>query len=268
MLTEMDDQRVGWMLRAIRIKKRWRQVDLAAKARVSRWVVMRIEQGRLSSVPLGKLRAVAAALDARIDAVVRWHGGDLPRLLSARHSGMHEAMARYLQRLPAWIVEPEVSFSIYGERGVIDILAWHPTSRMLLVIELKTEIIDLNELLGTLDRKRRLAWTVARHRGWDPVGISSWDVVADSRTNRRAVATHSAVDPQMAGRPSSPDQRPEFHATCARGAPWSRPGACSSGHTARAALTLERSKHGIPVGCRAAIDRCPIEPTGLVPRCT
>jgi transcriptional regulator with XRE-family HTH domain len=193
MLTEMDDQRVGWMLRAIRIKKRWRQVDLAAKARVSRWVVMRIEQGRLSSVPLGKLRAVAAALDARIDAVVRWHGGDLPRLLSARHSGMHEAMARYFQRLPAWIVEPEVSFSIYGERGVIDILAWHPTSRMLLVIELKTEIIDLNELLGTLDRKRRLAWTVARHRGWDPVGISSWVVVADSRTNRRAVATHSAV---------------------------------------------------------------------------
>jgi transcriptional regulator with XRE-family HTH domain len=189
----MDDQRIGWSLRSIRIKKRWRQADLAARARVSRWVVMRIEQGRLSSVPLGKLRAVAAALDARIDTVVRWHGGDLPRLVSARHAAMHEAMARYFQRLPAWVVEPEVSFSVFGERGVIDILAWHPTSRMLLVIELKTEVVDLNELLGTLDPKRRLAWTVARDRGWDPVHISAWVVVADSRTNRRAIATHSAV---------------------------------------------------------------------------
>ena len=46
---------------------------------------------------------------------------------------MHEIVARYFLGLPAWIVEPEVSFSIYGERGVIDILAWHPTSRILLL---------------------------------------------------------------------------------------------------------------------------------------
>ncbi len=24
----------------------------------------------------------------------------------------------------AWVVAPEVSFSIYGERGIIDIVAW------------------------------------------------------------------------------------------------------------------------------------------------
>ncbi len=160
---------------------------------MSRWVVMRIEQGRLASVPLGKLRAVAAALDARLDAVVRWHGGDLPRLLNAKHSGMHEAMARYFRGLAGWVVEPEVSFSIFGERGVIDILAWHPTSRILLVIELKTEVVDINELLGTLDRKRRLAWAIARERGWDPVAVSTWVAIAESRTNRRVVATHAAV---------------------------------------------------------------------------
>jgi hypothetical protein len=88
---------------------------------------MRIEQGRLASVPLGKIRAVAAALDARIDAVVRWQGGDLSRLVSARHARMHEIMARYFLGLPGWMIEPEVSFSIYGERGIIDILAWHPS---------------------------------------------------------------------------------------------------------------------------------------------
>jgi len=106
---------------------------------------------------------------------------------------MHEIVARLFQALPAWVVEPEVSFSIYGERGVIDILAWHPTTRILLVIELKTEIVDLNEMLGTLDRKRRLAWRIAADRSWDPVDVAMWVIVADSRTNRRVVAEHAAV---------------------------------------------------------------------------
>lgn len=189
----MDDQRIGTTLRAIRISKRWRQSDLADRARVSRWIVLRIEHGRLASVPIGKLRSIAAALDARVDAVVRWRGGDLPRLLSARHARMHETMARFFGDLPDWTVEPEVSFSIYGERGIIDILAWHPTRRSLLVIELKTEIVDINDLLGTLDRKRRLAGDIARSRGWQPLAIGTWVVVAPGRSNRRAVAEHATV---------------------------------------------------------------------------
>ena len=95
--------------------------------------------------------------------------------------------------LAGWIAEPEVSFSIYGERGIIDILAWHPQSRMLLVIELKTEIVDVNEMLETLDRKRRLAIDIARKRGWQPVAVSTWLVVAPGRSNRRAIADHAAV---------------------------------------------------------------------------
>jgi hypothetical protein len=154
---------------------------------------MRIEQGRLASVPFGKVRAVAAALDARIDAVVRWQGGDLSRLVSARHARMHEVLARYFLGLPGWIVEPEVSFSIYGERWIIDVLAWHPTSRILLVIELKTEIVDVNEMLGTLDRKRRLAARIANEHGWEPVATATWVVVADSRNSRRVVAEHATV---------------------------------------------------------------------------
>jgi transcriptional regulator with XRE-family HTH domain len=189
----MDDQRIGWALRSIRIRKRWRQSDLAARAHVSRWVILRIEHGRLASVPVGKLRAVASALDARLDTVVRWRGGDLPRLLSARHSHMHEVMARFFGDLPDWTAEPEVSFSIYGERGIIDILAWHPTRRILLVIELKTEIVDVNDLVATMDRKRRLAAKVAESRHWRPLAIATWVIVASSRSNRRAIAEHAHV---------------------------------------------------------------------------
>ena len=154
---------------------------------------MRIERGRLIGIPFGKVRRVAGALDARVDVVVRWQGGDLRRLISARHSQMHEVMTRFFQDLGGWIAEPEVSFSIWGERGIIDILAWHPTNRVLLIIELKTELIDVNELLGTHDRKRRLAATIAQERGLEPTAIGSWVVLADSRTNRRAVASHAAT---------------------------------------------------------------------------
>jgi transcriptional regulator with XRE-family HTH domain len=189
----MDDQQVGIALRSIRVSKRWRQEDLSARAGVSRTMIVRIERGRLASVPLGTIRRVAAALDARFDPLVRWQGGDLGRLVSARHAAMHEAMARLFGSLDGWTAEPEVSFSIYGERGIIDILAWHPTRRILLVIELKTEFVDINEMMGSVDRKQRLAWRIARARGWDPVAVGTWIVLPDNRTNRRALAAHETV---------------------------------------------------------------------------
>ena len=189
----MDDHHVGTAFRAMRIRKRWRQEDLSARAGVSRASIGRIESGQLASVPLGTIRRVAAALDARFDTVVRWQGGDLGRLLNGRHAAMHEAMARLFASLDGWVAEPEVSFSIYGERGVIDILAWYPVSHVLLVIELKTEFVDVNELMGSVDRKRRLAAVIARERGWDPIRVATWVVLSDNRTNRRALAAHETV---------------------------------------------------------------------------
>jgi hypothetical protein len=76
---------------------------------------------------------------------------------------------------------------------VIDLLAWHPGRRALLVIELKTDLVDMNELVGTFGRKRRLAREVAMERGWDPLTISAWLIVASSRTNRRRVEAHRAM---------------------------------------------------------------------------
>lgn len=137
----------------------------------------------------------AAALGVRVDVVPRWQGGDLDRLLNAGHSAMHEQVARMLQGVPGWRFVPEASFSIYGERGVVDVLAWHEAHRMLLVIELKTQIVDIQDLLATTDRKRRLASAIGRERGWTTAGApcSVWVVAADTRTNRARLAAHVAV---------------------------------------------------------------------------
>jgi hypothetical protein len=106
---------------------------------------------------------------------------------------MHEELARLFDSVPEWTAIPEVTFSIYGERGAVDILAWHAPTRTLLVIELKTEIVDVQETVGTLDRKVRLAADIAAERGWKPATVASWLVVADSATNRRRVQAHRSM---------------------------------------------------------------------------
>ena len=156
-------------------------------------LVSLLERGHIDASPLSTLRLVASALDIRLDLVARWRGGELDRLVNARHSALHESVARFFAGLPGWHIAPEVSFSIYGERGVIDILAFHEPSRSLLVIELKTDIVDVNDLLGTVDRKRRLASRIAADRGWEAVSVSCWVIVEGGRTNQRRLATHRSV---------------------------------------------------------------------------
>jgi transcriptional regulator with XRE-family HTH domain len=185
---------VGAAIRAVRIRRGWRQQDLADAAGVSRSTISRLERGHLGPLSLDVLRRVAAALDIRLELIARWRAGDLDRLLNARHSALHELVARHFRRrLPDWVLAPEVSFSIYGERGIIDILAWHPCRRALLVIELKTDIVDVNELIGNVDRKRRLARQIAGERGWQPAEVGVWVVVAAGRTNRRRIDAHASM---------------------------------------------------------------------------
>jgi hypothetical protein len=140
------------------------------------------------------IRRVAGALDVRVDLVARWRAGDLDRLLNAGHSQLHELVARWFgKELPAWILAPEVSYAIYRERGVVDIVAWHPGRRAILVIELKTDIVDINQLMGKVGEKARLIRQIVRDRGWDPLTVSTWVIVAGGRTNRARLAAHRAV---------------------------------------------------------------------------
>jgi hypothetical protein len=61
------------------------------------------------------------------------------------------------------------------------------------VVELKSEIVDVSEMLGTFDRKVRLAPQVAAARDWRPAAVAAWLLVADGRTNRRRLHEHRDV---------------------------------------------------------------------------
>ncbi len=102
------------------------------------------------------LRKVAEALDASLDIRLRWNGEGLDRLLDEAHAGLVEDL---VQRLMAdgWVTEVEVSFSIRGERGSIDVLGYHEPTGMVLVTEVKSVVPDSQATLFALDRKTRLA---------------------------------------------------------------------------------------------------------------
>jgi alkylation response protein AidB-like acyl-CoA dehydrogenase len=71
-----------------------------------------------------------------------------------------------------------------------NLLGWHAETRTLLVVELKTAIVDANEMVGSMDRRRRLAVRIARERGWEAAAVATWVLVSDTRANRRRLADH------------------------------------------------------------------------------
>jgi transcriptional regulator with XRE-family HTH domain len=190
----MEDLRFGAVVRAARMTRRWRQRDVAARAGVSQATVWRVERGRIDEMTVSTVRRVCKALEIRIELQPRGRGADLDLMVNARHSALHESVARALARaFPRWEMAHEVSFSIWGERGVIDLLLWHPGRRALLIIEFKTELVDTGELLGTMDRRRRLAPEIVAERGWEPLTVSTWVIVARSRTNERRLSSFRTV---------------------------------------------------------------------------
>jgi hypothetical protein len=92
-----------------------------------------------------------------------------------------------------WDVAAEFTFSVYGERGSIDVCAWHASSRSLAVVEVKPLIDDLQDLLATLDRKVRLIPQLVKDRGWRPVSVSRLVVVFESSANRGTIRRHDSV---------------------------------------------------------------------------
>jgi hypothetical protein len=170
----------------------WRQVDVGLAAGLTQDDISNGERGRQRDT--GKLRRHAAALDADVVISIRWRGGEIDRLLDEGHATIVGWVMGALVDL-GWEVAAEVSFALRGERGSIDVLAWHPKARVLLVIEVKTELTSVEETLRRHDAKQRLAAHLATERfGWrDPSAVCRMLVLPDRSTPRRHVARHDSV---------------------------------------------------------------------------
>ncbi len=183
----MNRQRLATLARILRIRQRLTQAEVAARATVGRHAVSALERAQVGRLKIRDVDAVFAALGARIDVRVMWNGPELDRMLDAAHAWLAARLKSRLERW-GWIVRVEVSYSQYGERGRIDLLAWHPATRLSLVVEIKTALVDVQQLLGSLDVKCRLARDIAKQFGWDIRSVIPAIVFAEHRTTRRRLA--------------------------------------------------------------------------------
>ncbi len=142
----------------------------------------------IGTIDVDVVRAIFDALGAKLELRVLWHGPELARMMDEAHAVLAAAWKARLERW-GWLVRVEVSYSRYGERGRIDLLAFHPALRIVLVIEVKTDMVDAQGLLGPLDVKLRLARAIAADLGWAaPALVVPVVLFRDDTTIRRRVA--------------------------------------------------------------------------------
>jgi transcriptional regulator with XRE-family HTH domain len=159
---------VGKSVKAVRVALGWTQRELAIKAGVSQAYVCLIENGRVSALTFEAADRLLIAMGARLSiSVDRPFLGDRERQRELAHARCSAHIANRLRRA-GWEVATEVEIGSDRSRGWIDVIAWHPTTRWLLVIEIKTEIHDLGAIERSLGWYEREAWAAARRRGWVP----------------------------------------------------------------------------------------------------
>jgi transcriptional regulator with XRE-family HTH domain len=190
----MDDVRIGRLLRALRRRRGWTQLQIAARCQVSQQAISLVERGHGSRLAAGTLRRIFAALDARWEPVVSWRGGELDRLLDEDHARLVGEVVRRLQALQ-WDVAVEVTYSEFGERGSVDVLAARRDFAAIVVVEVKSDLTVMDATIRKADEKERIVRrSLGRERfGFTPKNVARLLVLPSTETARRRVRTTSTI---------------------------------------------------------------------------
>jgi transcriptional regulator with XRE-family HTH domain len=190
----MDDVRVGRILRALRRRAGLTQQELGRRCGLSQQAISLIERGHGSRLSGATIRRVFAVLDARWEPTVSWRGGDLDRLVDAEHARLVEVVVRRLLALH-WDVRVEVTYSEFGERGSIDVLAARRGLSAVVHVEVKSDLTVLEATLRKADEKDRIVRrSLARERfGFTPKTVGRLLVMPSSDTARRRLRSWDAT---------------------------------------------------------------------------
>jgi transcriptional regulator with XRE-family HTH domain len=187
-----EDLRIGLAIRRSRERRGLRQLDVADEVGVTRQCVSLLERGHLDSLGVRTVRAVAAAVGIDLPFAPRG-GAQLDRLIDEEHSSVVDAVVARLAA-EGWEAMVEFSFNDYGDRGSVDVLAWHAECRALLIVECKSRLADLQDTCRSLDVKARVVPRLAAQaRGWRPAVVGVLLVLQESRRERAAVARRAAI---------------------------------------------------------------------------
>jgi transcriptional regulator with XRE-family HTH domain len=166
----------------------WTQRDLAARAGTSQATICRMEAGRCSTLDMRVIERVLKSLGVRIALQLNAsHLTDRRRQLDAVHARLTGFIARRLGRL-GWLTAGEVQLGTGAPRGWIDLLAFRPADRALLVEETKSDIMDMGGLQRSCAFYEREAVAAARGLGWRPASVTVLVVALDTEVIHRRLA--------------------------------------------------------------------------------
>lgn len=178
---------IGRLVRDTRRAIGWSQAELGHRAGLSQAAVSLVERNALPDLTFRSAGRLLDALGVRVALA-----GEQPPLRD-RERQRDAAHARCVAHVRArlersgWFVATEVEIGDGRGRGWIDLLAFHPVERVLLVIEIKTELDDLGAIERTLGRYERGAWAAARGLGWRPTASTGCLLLLHTRAVEAAL---------------------------------------------------------------------------------
>ncbi len=170
----------------------WSQRELSRRSGVPQSVISGIERRQVNDLRLSDVDRLMVALGIRY-----WLGVEPPTGFGRRQSdAIHARCSAFVDRrlrADGWLIEREVEIGGDRSRGWLDILAFHPASGMLLIIELKTELHDVGAIERSLNWYQREAWAAARRFGWHPRKTITALLVLQSKENDDRISWSRAV---------------------------------------------------------------------------
>jgi len=185
---------IGRTIRSARLARRWSQRRLAALSGCSQSEISRVERGAIVDLTIRRATRILRALGVEPELNLA-----VPRIETASqkdraHARCVGAVARRLVKA-GFVIATEVEVGGPRWRGFVDVLAIHPVARLLLVIEVKTELDDLGALDRQLGSYVGAAWSAASARGWRPRGATGIAVVlATDENDRRLRMNRELID--------------------------------------------------------------------------
>ncbi|MGL6278248.1 MAG: helix-turn-helix domain-containing protein [Gaiella sp.] len=171
---------LGELVRDARTLIGWTQRELAARALTSQAAIWRLETNQPGRVDLVVVERVLDALGMRgALAMDARHLADRRRQRDGVHARLTGYVARRLER-GGWLTATEVPIGDGAPRGWIDLLAYRPADRALLIEETKTDIPDFGGLQRSVAFYDREGWASARRLGWRPACAAVLVVALDS----------------------------------------------------------------------------------------
>lgn len=184
---------VGRLVRDARRLIGWSQRDLATRAGASQAAIWRLETGQPGRIDLTLVENIMDALGMRATIGIEGrHLDDRRRQRDGVHAVLNGFTARRLDRL-GWATATEVQIGDQHPRGWIDLLAFRPADRALVVEEAKTEIPDMGGLQRSLSFYAREARMVAAGVGWPARSVTVLVVGLDSQSMARRLADNRAI---------------------------------------------------------------------------